>query len=80
MVSLVAGMLVAFVVPVSALGLLFRLALAFLLYIILLFAVREVNEISFQLLKAFYPKSIHEVIDRVRSLYFRNSAAPGPET
>jgi len=77
--SLVAGMLVAFVAPVGAFGLLFWLALAFLLYITLLFAVREVNELGFRLLKALTPKSIHGVIDQVHSLYFRNSAAPGPE-
>ncbi|MGY5862668.1 MAG: oligosaccharide flippase family protein [Candidatus Thorarchaeota archaeon] len=78
-VSLVAGLIVAVIAPTDALGLLFWLALAFLLFIVMLFAVREVNELDFRLLKSLAPKSMHGVIDRINRLYFRSSTASGPE-
>ncbi len=78
-VSLVAGMLVAFIAPADALGLLFWLAMAFFFFIVMLFAVGEVKELDFRLLKSLAPKSMHGVIDRVSRLYLRNLDAPGPE-
>jgi len=78
-VSLVAGMLVAFIAPADALGLLFWLAMAFFFFIVMLFAVGEVNELDFRLLKSLAPKSMHGVIDRVSRLYLRNLTDPGPE-
>jgi len=78
-VSLVAGMLVAFFAPTDAIGLLFWLALAFLLFIVMLFAVREVNELDFRLLKSLAPELMHGPIDWLRRLYFKSSAAPSPE-
>jgi O-antigen/teichoic acid export membrane protein len=50
-ISLISGMLVAFIAPTDAFGLLFWLALAFLLFVVMLFAVREVNELDFRLSK-----------------------------
>jgi hypothetical protein len=79
LISLVSGMLVAFVAPVGALGLLLWLVLAFLLFIVMLFAVREVNELDFRLVKSLAPKSMHGLIDWLRRLYFRSSGAPSPE-
>ncbi|MCK4485110.1 MAG: oligosaccharide flippase family protein, partial [Candidatus Thorarchaeota archaeon] len=78
-VSLLSGMLVAFIAPTDAFGLLFWLALAFLLFIVMLFAVREINELDFRLLKSLVPKSMHGVIDRVSRLYFRSSGDSRPE-
>ena len=78
-ISLISGMLVAFVAPTDAFGLLFWLALAFLLFIVMLFAVREVNELDFRLLNALAPKSMHGLIDWLRRLYFRRLTDPGPE-
>ena len=78
-ISSISGMLVAFIAPTDAFGLLFRLVLAFLLFSVMLFAVREINELDFRLLKSLAPKSMHGVIDGVSRLYFRSSADPGPE-
>ncbi len=78
-VSLVAGMLVAFIAPTDALALLFWLAMAFFFFIVMLFAVGEVKELDFRLLKSFATKSMHGVIDRVSRIYIRNLADPGPE-
>jgi hypothetical protein len=72
-------MLVAFIAPTDAFRLLFWLALAFLLFVVMLFAVREVNELDFRLVKSLAPKSMHGPIDWLRRQYFKSSADPSPE-
>jgi len=79
LISLVSGMLVAFIAPTDAFGLLFWLVLAFLLFIVMLFGVREINELDFRLVKSLAPTSMHRSIDWLRRLYFRSSVDPSPE-
>jgi O-antigen/teichoic acid export membrane protein len=78
-IASISGMLVAFIAPTDAFGLLFWLALAFFLFIVMLFVVREINELDFRLLKSLAPRSMHRPIDWLRRLYFRRSTDPGPE-
>ncbi|MHA1928341.1 MAG: hypothetical protein ACTSV2_07155, partial [Candidatus Thorarchaeota archaeon] len=69
--ALAAGILVFFMAPQNFISLIVSLILAGLVYVLLLFILREINELDFRLARAVIPSFIHRVLDRIQSIYER---------
>ena len=67
--ALTAGILVSFMVPQNFISLIVSLVLAGLVYVLLLFILREINELDFRLARAVIPSFMHGVINRIQSIY-----------
>ncbi len=64
-----AGILVFFMVPQNFISLIVSLGVAGLVYVLLLFILREFNELDFRLARAVIPSFMHGVINRIQSIY-----------
>jgi O-antigen/teichoic acid export membrane protein len=71
--ALIAGILVLFMVPQNIISLIFSLIIAGLVYILLLFILREINELDFRLARAVIPGFMHGAINRIQRIYERSA-------
>ncbi len=67
--ALIAGVLAFFMVPQNIISLIVSFAIAGVIYILLLFILREINELDFRLARAVIPSSMHGVVNRIQSIY-----------
>lgn len=67
--ALLASVLVFLIAPQNIINLVVSLAISGLVYILLLFVFREINELDFRLARAVTPNFMHSVINRIQSIY-----------
>jgi lipopolysaccharide exporter len=67
--AIAVGMLVFFMAPQSITSLVVSIAIAGLVYILLLFIFREINELDFRLARAVMPGFMQGVINRIQDVY-----------
>jgi len=67
--SLIAGMFVFYIAPVGFIDLAAWLIASAALYLLLLFAFREVNVLDFRMARALLPRKLHGLVDRLQRAY-----------
>ena len=67
--ALAAGILVFFMAPQNIISLIVSFVVAGLVYVLLLFILREINELDFRLARAVIPSQMQRIINRMQSIY-----------
>jgi len=71
--SLIAGLFVFYIAPVGFLDLAVWLLVSVVLYLLLLFAFREVNVLDFRMARTLLPRRLHGLVDRLQRAYIGES-------
>jgi len=71
--SLIAGVFVFYIAPVGFIDLAAWLIASAALYLLLLFAFREVNALDFRMARALLPRRLHGAVDRLERAYIGES-------
>jgi O-antigen/teichoic acid export membrane protein len=69
--ALSAGILVFLIAPQDIISLVISLAIGGVVYVLLLFILREFNELDFRLVRAVIPSFMHGAINKIQSIYER---------
>jgi O-antigen/teichoic acid export membrane protein len=77
--ALLAGLLIFWLAPQDAASITLVFVISGLVYILLLFAFREINELDFLLASAVMPKFLHGVITRIHQIYNKWERVDVPE-
>ncbi|MHA2078569.1 MAG: oligosaccharide flippase family protein [Candidatus Thorarchaeota archaeon] len=67
--ALSAGVLVLFIAPQNIIDLVVSFTIAGVIYILLLFIFREINELDFRMARAVMPSFMHGIINRIENIY-----------